>query len=405
MNESLKHKKIVLGVSGGIAAYKALELTRLLRAQGAEVQVVMTRAAQEFVTPLSFQALSGRAARMDLFDSAAEAAMGHIELARWADLILVAPASADLMARLAHGLAPDLLSTLCLATEAPLLLAPAMNRVMWAHPATQANRKLLLSRGVELIGPAEGAQACGETGAGRLTEPADLVRATQRLLGVTPGPFAGKKILVNAGPTYEDLDPARFIGNRSSGRMGFAIADAARRWGAETVLIAGPVSVETPAGVRRIDVRSAAQMRAAVLAEVPGVDVFIAAAAIADYRPAQLSERKIKRSSASLQLELVPNADIVAEVAALPNRPFVVGFAAETDDLLAHAESKLKRKNLDMICANQVGIEGSGFEAEYNALTLIWAGGSKVLAHAPKPLLAEQLLETVLSRLTPKANP
>lgn len=405
MNESLKHKKILLGVSGGIAAYKALELTRLLRAQGAEVQVVMTRAAQEFVTPLSFQALSGRAVRMDLFDSAAEAAMGHIELARWADLILVAPASADLMARLAHGLAPDLLSTLCLATEAPLLLAPAMNRVMWAHPATQANRKLLLSRGVAMIGPAEGAQACGETGAGRLSEPADLMLAAERLLAVVPGPFAGKKILINAGPTYEDIDPARFIGNRSSGRMGFAIADAARRWGAQTVLIAGPVGVETPAGVRRIDVRSAAQMRAAVLAEVPEVDVFIAAAAIADYRPAHLSERKIKRSSASMQLELVPNADIVAEVAALPNRPFVVGFAAETEDLIAHAEGKLKRKNLDMICANQVGVEGSGFEADFNALTLIWAGGSKVLPHASKSELAEQLLDTVLSRLTQKAKP
>jgi phosphopantothenoylcysteine decarboxylase/phosphopantothenate--cysteine ligase len=392
-------KRVLLGVTGGIAAYKACELTRRLGDAGVEVQVVMTEAAQRFVAPLSFQALSGRAVRTDLFDPAAEAAMGHIELARHADLVVVAPASADFIARLAHGLAPDLLSTLCLATEAPLLLAPAMNRVMWANPATVANRAVLAERGVRFVGPDDGGQACGETGTGRMAEPEAIVHAVLALIGATPGPLAGRRVLINAGPTYEDIDPARFIGNRSSGRMGFAIAAEAARLGAETVLVSGPVSLPTPPGVRRVDVRSASQMRDAVLGEMPGQEVFIAAAAVADYRPAAPQNRKIKRSAESMTLELLPNTDIVAEVAALPSRPFVVGFAAETNDVIANARGKLERKRLDMICANQVGIDGSGFEAECNAMTLIWNGGERTLAHAPKPVIAAQLLQAVVERL------
>jgi phosphopantothenoylcysteine decarboxylase / phosphopantothenate---cysteine ligase len=392
-------KRVVLGVTGGIAAYKACELTRRLADHDVEVQVVMTDSAQQFVAPLSFQALSGRPVRTELFDSGAEAAMGHIELARWADLILIAPASADFMARLAHGLAPDLLSTICLASTAPIVLAPAMNRLMWANAATQSNAELLAARGVRCIGPVDGPQACGETGAGRMAEPEQII---EHLLAHWPGSTApllqGCRVLINAGPTYEDIDPARFIGNRSSGRMGFAIAAEAARMGAITTLIAGPVQLETPAGVRRINVRSAAQMRAAVLDEVAHCDVFIAAAAIADYRPADPKTRKIKRSGDSLALGLLPNPDIVAEVAGLPKRPFVVGFAAETDDLLQHARAKLERKRLDMICANLIGIEGSGFEADCNEITLLWAGGQHALQHAPKPEIARQLLAVIASR-------
>jgi len=404
-DRSLDSKRVLLGVTGGIAAYKACELTRQLIALGAEVQVVMTQSAQQFVTPLSFQALSGRPARTDLFDSAAEAAMGHIELARWAELVVIAPASADFMARLAHGLAPDLLTTLCLASAAPLLLAPAMNRLMWANAATEFNCAQLLDRGIRLVGPAEGEQACGETGVGRMAEPPQIVQSILSLLGVTPGPLAGRRVLINAGPTYEDIDPARFIGNRSSGRMGFAIAAEAQRFGAETVLIAGPVSLPTPHGVRRVDVRSASQMRDAVLREIAGQDIFIAAAAVADYRPAAPQSIKIKRSAASMQLDLLPNPDIVAEVAALPTRPFVVGFAAETNDLLANALGKLQRKRLDMICANQVGVDGSGFEAECNEVTLVWDGGLCALAHAPKAVIAQQLLHKILQRLPARGWP
>jgi phosphopantothenoylcysteine decarboxylase / phosphopantothenate---cysteine ligase len=399
VSESLESKRVLLGVTGGIAAYKACELTRQLVAQGAQVQVVMTGSAQQFVTPLSFQALSGRSVRTDLFDPSAEAAMGHIELARWANLIVVAPASADFMARLAHGLAPDLLTTLCLASDVPILLAPAMNRLMWANAATVANTTLLIDRGIRMVGPAAGAQACGESGPGRMSEPEQIVASVQALLGATPGALAGRSVLINAGPTYEDIDPARFIGNRSSGRMGYAIAAEAQRLGAETVLISGPVALPTPAGVRRLNVRSASEMRDAVLREVVGKDVFIAAAAVADYRPAAPQSTKIKRSADSMRLELIPNPDIVAEVAALPDRPFVVGFAAETNDVVENAQGKLQRKKLDLICANRVGVDGSGFEAECNEITLVWAGGTRVLPHAPKALIAEQLLDAIVQQL------
>jgi phosphopantothenoylcysteine decarboxylase / phosphopantothenate---cysteine ligase len=399
VSKTLDNKRVLLGVTAGIAAYKACELTRQLRTLGAEVQVVMTESAQQFVTPMTFQALSGRSVRTDLFDASAEAAMGHIELARWADLIVVVPASADFMARLAQGVAPDLLTTLCLASDAPVLLAPAMNRLMWANAATQANTATLIDRGIRMIGPVEGDQACGETGPGRMAEPADIVQSILAVLGATPGPLAGRRVLVNAGPTYEDIDPARFIGNRSSGRMGFAIAAQAQRLGADTLLIAGPVALPTPSGVRRLNVRSASEMREAVLREVVGRDLFIAAAAVADYRPANPQSCKIKRSAETMRLELLPNPDIVAEVAALPGRPFVVGFAAETNDVVQNAQGKLKRKNLDMICANRVGVDGSGFEAECNEITLVWEGGTRVLAHAPKAVIAQQLLDAVLQRL------
>ncbi len=399
MSETLDSKRVLLGVTAGIAAYKACELTRQLRTLGAEVQVVMTESAQQFVTPLTFQALSGRSVRTDLFDASAEAAMGHIELARWAELIVVVPASADFMARLAQGVAPDLLTTLCLASDAPVLLAPAMNRLMWANAATQANTATLIDRGIRMIGPVEGDQACGETGPGRMAEPEEIVQSILALLGATPGPLAGRRVLINAGPTYEDIDPARFIGNRSSGRMGFAIAAQAQRLGADTLLIAGPVSLPTPSGVRRLNVRSASEMREAVLREVVGRDLFIAAAAVADYRPADPQSCKIKRSAEAMRLELLPNPDIVAEVAALPGRPFVVGFAAETNDVVQNAQGKLRRKNLDMICANRVGVDGSGFEAECNEITLVWEGGTRALAHAPKAVIAQQLLDAVLQRL------
>ena len=399
MSSTLENKRVLLGVTGGIAAYKACELTRRLADQGADIQVVMTESARQFVTPLSFQALSGRVVRTELFDVAAEAAMGHIELARWAAIIVIAPASADFIARLAHGLAPDLLSTLCLATAAPIVLAPAMNRQMWANAATQANVALLRARGVLCIGPADGEQACGETGAGRMSEPNEIVTAVSDLVQPSSLPLRGRRLLINAGPTYEDIDPARFIGNRSSGRMGFAIAAEASRMGAQTTLIAGPVALATPADVRRINVRSAAEMRDAVMHEIAAQDVFIAAAAVADYRPAAPQTSKIKRSTAAMTLDLLPNPDIVAEVGALAERPFVVGFAAETNDLLTHARGKLERKRLNMICANLIGVEGSGFEADCNEITLVWADGERVLRHAPKTEIARQLLMTIAARL------
>jgi phosphopantothenoylcysteine decarboxylase / phosphopantothenate---cysteine ligase len=390
-------QRILLGVSGGIAAYKAAELVRLLRGRGAEVQVVMTEAATRFVAPMTFQALSGRPVRGALWDAAAEAAMGHIELARWAQRIVVAPASADVIARLAHGLADDLLSTVCLASEAPLLLAPAMNRVMWQQPATQANVATLRARGVAIAGPDDGEQACGETGPGRMIDPQRLLEMI--LAPPSTGLLAGRRVLLTAGPTFEDIDPVRFIGNRSSGRMGFAVAAAARAAGAEVTLVAGPVALPTPPGVNRIDVRSAAQMRDAVLAALPGCDLFIGAAAVADYRPAEVLGSKRKKSGDSWPLELVLNPDILAEVAQHEPRPFVVGFAAETDDLEQHARGKLARKRLDLIAANRVGLQGCGFEAAENALSVYWADGGEEIPLADKGSVAQRLVELIAERM------
>ena len=388
--------RVLLGVTGGIAAYKSAELVRRLRDRGAEVQVVMTAGACQFVTPLTFQALSGRPVRTDLWDEAAEAAMGHIELARWADRVLVAPASADFLARLAHGLADDLLTTLCLATDAPIDVAPAMNRLMWANAATQANVALLRSRGVSVLGPAEGDQACGETGPGRMLEPAEILEAMAPRT-TAPGVLAGLKVLITAGPTRERIDPVRFITNRSSGKMGFAVAEAAREAGAEVILVSGPVNVATPPGVRRVDVETAEQMMAAVNEHFEGTDVFIAAAAVSDYRPVQAAAEKIKKTSDSLVLALSRTTDILATVAARTPRPFVVGFAAETQNVERNALAKLEGKRLDLIAANQVG-DNLAFDCEDNALTLYWPGGQRELGRAPKRQLAAALVSVIAER-------
>jgi phosphopantothenoylcysteine decarboxylase/phosphopantothenate--cysteine ligase len=395
---SLAGKQVLLGVTGGIAAYKAPDLVRRLREQGAEVRVVMTPAAARFVTPLTFQAVSGNPVRDSLWDEAAEAAMGHIELARWADLVLVAPATADFLARLAAGMADDLLATLCLATAAPLWAAPAMNRQMWANPATQDNIARLQARGLRLLGPAEGAQACGETGAGRMLEPAGIVAALQGAPLAADGALAGRKVMVTAGPTREALDPVRYLTNRSSGKMGYAVARAALEAGAEVVLVSGPVDLPPPPGARVIRVETAAQMRAAVQGELAGTDVFIAAAAVADYRPAQVAASKIKKQADEMQLGLLRNPDILAEVAAAEPRPFVVGFAAETNDVEANARKKLEGKRLDMIAANRVGAD-CGFDREDNALRVLWPGGGEDLGSGAKAGLARRLVELIAERM------
>lgn len=395
---ALSGQRILLGVTGGIAAYKAADLVRRLREAGAAVQVVMSEGARQFVTPLTFQALSGHPVRDSLWDAAAEAAMGHIELARWASRILVAPASADAIARLAHGLAGDLLGTLVLASEAPLALAPAMNRLMWAHPATQANVALLRSRGAAILGPAEGDQACGEVGPGRMLEPVEIVAALAAL--AAPGRLQGRRLLISAGPTFEDLDPVRFLGNRSSGKMGFALAAEAAAMGADVTLVAGPVALPTPAGVRRLDVRSARQMRDAVLAALPGQDVYIGAAAVADYAPAEMAPQKIKKSAEQLALSLQRTPDILAEVASHPARPrCVVGFAAETERLAEYAEGKRQRKGIDLIAANDVSAAGMGFEADDNALSLFSAAGREEIPRGSKHEVARRLLECIADRL------
>jgi phosphopantothenoylcysteine decarboxylase/phosphopantothenate--cysteine ligase len=389
----MQGKRILLGVTGGIAAYKSAELVRRLRERGADVQVVMTAAAREFVGPLTFQALSGRPVRTDLWDSAAESAMGHIELARWADAVLVAPATADFLARLAQGRADDLLATLCLASAAPIAVAPAMNRLMWANAATVANIERLRARGVQVLGPAEGAQACGEFGEGRMLEPTELAEQLDALLPAA-GPLRGRRVLITAGPTRERIDPVRFISNRSSGKMGFAVAQAAREAGAEVVLVSGPVALPTPPGVRRVDVESAEAMYAAVEAEVNGTDIFISTAAVADYRPAHPSGQKIKKTSERLQLEMERTVDVLASVAARPNRPFVVGFAAETESVEHNARAKLLRKNLDMIAANEVS-HTKGFDCEDNHLIVLWREARRDLGAGPKIALARELVQLI----------
>jgi phosphopantothenoylcysteine decarboxylase/phosphopantothenate--cysteine ligase len=394
--------RVLLGVTGGIAAYKSAELVRRLREQGAEVQVVMTEGARQFVGPLTFQALSGRPVRTDLWDASAEAAMGHIELARWADRVVIAPASADFLARLAHGLANDLLTTLCLATDAPVAVAPAMNRLMWANAATQANVATLRSRGITIIGPAEGEQACGETGAGRMVEPADILAALLPSEART-GDLAGRKVLVTAGPTRERIDPVRFITNRSSGKMGYAVAEAALAAGAEVVIVSGPVGVPTPAGVTRVDVETAEQMMDAVRAQLPGTDIFIAAAAVSDYRPVQAAVEKIKKTSDSLMLALSRTTDILATVAGGSPRPFVVGFAAETQNVERNALAKLEGKRLDMIAANQVG-DKLAFDCDDNALTVYWPGGKRELARASKREVAAGLVRVIAERFATGAR-
>ncbi len=394
--QPLINKQVVLGVSGGIAAYKSAELIRRLRDAGAEVRVVMTQAAREFITPLTLQALSGHPVHGDLLDPEAEAAMGHIELARWADLVLIAPATADLMARLAQGRGDDLLTTLVLATDAPIALAPAMNQAMWRDAATQANLELLLARGVKVFGPGSGGQACGDVGPGRMLEPTDIAARAAECF--QRGSLSGKHVLINAGPTREALDPVRYISNHSSGKMGFALAEAAVEAGARVTLVAGPVNLPTPARVARVDVVSAQDMLAACEAALPA-DLFIASAAVADYRPANCAEQKLKKTPGSddgMTLTLVRNPDILATLAAHPQRPWTVGFAAETHDLMTYAADKLQRKNLDLIIANDVSQSGIGFNSEDNAVTLIdRALNSSVLPRASKTKLAREIIARI----------
>lgn len=391
--QSLKNKNIILGVTAGIAAYKAAELARLLVKSGAHVQVVMTPSANEFISGLTFQAITGKTVRESMFDSAHEAAMGHIELARWADLIVIAPASADFIAKLRAGMADTLLHTLCLASSAPLFVAPAMNQQMWAQASTQENVTTLWQRGTHILGPAEGEQACGDTGPGRLLEP-DLILSALAASQYEPV-LQGINITITAGPTQEAIDPVRFIGNRSSGKMGFALATSARLLGANVHLVAGPVSLATPNDVHRTDVRNAADMHSAVMRLIANTDIFIGCAAVADYRPAQTAEQKIKKDNSSLTIELIRNPDILADVAMHSDRPFCVGFAAETDDLDTYARAKLKNKKLDIIAANWVGKNNSGFESNDNALHVIWHDGSTQLPLQNKNQLAQQLMALI----------
>lgn len=393
--------RVLLAVGGGIAAYKAAELVRRLREHGCEVRVVMTRAAAAFVGPLTFQALSGHPVRQDLLDPAAEAGMDHIELARWAERLVVAPATADLIARLAAGLADDLPTTLALASAAPLYLAPAMNQAMWRHPATQDNLEVLRRRGCSILGPVEGGQACGDLGPGRMLEPeaiAEAVAAPLEAVAPTSGPLDGARVLVTAGPTREPLDPVRFLSNRSSGRMGYALAEALAGLGARVTLVSGPTGLPAPIRVDRVLVETAAQMHTAVMERIGACDLFAAAAAVADYRPVEPARHKMKKTEGELRLHLVRNPDILAEVAARPLAPFTVGFAAETDQVEDSARDKLRSKGLDMIAANRVGGPQGGFERDENALVVLWREGRRELPLMPKTQLARELAQLIAER-------
>jgi len=417
------HKNIILGICGGIAAYKSAVLLRLLIKQGAQVQVVMTQASTEFISPLTFQALSGNLVRTTLFDPDADASMGHIELARWADVIIIAPATANTIAKIAHGLADNLLTTLCLASQASLIIAPAMNKKMWCNESVQHNIQLLSARETVFIsGPEEGEQACGDIGEGRMSEPAELLDdCMKQLKAVQNSPafnqsnqiLSGQKVLITAGPTIEDIDPVRYISNRSSGKMGYAIAQVAQEQGAEVILISGVVALEVPQGVEVVQVRSAQQMHDAVFQRIADIDIFIATAAVADYRPRETISSKIKKTTDTLTLELVKNPDILADVGALEHRPIIIGFAAETNDIKKHALDKLYRKKLDMIVANEVG-DNKGFEVDNNELHIFWRSSSndvdnkqknrqknsyKNLAYASKAQLAKQLINEITRTL------
>lgn len=396
---SLHMRQVVVGITGGIAAYKSAELVRRLRDRGAVVRVVMTRAAQSFITPLTLQALSGHPVHTELLDTEAEAGMGHIELARWADLVLVAPASADFLARLAQGKGDDLLATLCLATRSPIAIAPAMNQGMWDNPATQDNLALLKGRGIHQFGPGEGSQACGDVGPGRMLEANALCDAAESLFN--KGVLCGRRVVVSAGPTREAIDPVRYISNRSSGKMGFALARAASEAGASVVLISGPVDLPPPERVEIVKVTSAQEMHAACLKAAKGCDLFIAAAAVADFRPQHVADQKLKKRDGveTLVLELVRNPDIVADVAKLEPKPFVVGFAAETQALETHAQQKLSAKSLDAIVANDVSRPDRGFDSDNNAVTLIWPTSQESLPLASKLQLATELIHRFAGKL------
>jgi phosphopantothenoylcysteine decarboxylase/phosphopantothenate--cysteine ligase len=397
-----RYSRIILGITGGISAYKSPDLVRRLRERGAEVQVVMTQSGEKMISPTVFQAVSGRAVRGDLWDEQAEDAMGHIELARWADVILVAPATANIMSQLATGTATGLLTTLCLASEAPLVLAPAMNQAMWKNPATQDNLAILRGRGVRFIGPAEGEQACGDVGPGRMTEPDDIAHqlfagSDIGVSGAIAGRLAGVDVLISAGPTREPIDPVRYISNRSSGKMGFAVAQAAVDAGARVTLVAGPVHLATPAGIERIDVETAAEMREAIVGRAESTDIYIGAAAISDYRPEVYQQQKIKKKADTMRLEMIKSRDVLAEVAQLQPRPFSVGFAAETEKLEEYARAKLVDKNLDVIVGNLV-CNNLCFDQDENSVLILWQGGSEEIERMPKTQLAERIIDIVASR-------
>ena len=396
-------KRILLGVTGGIAAYKSAELVRLLRKAGHEVRVVMTGGAEAFVTPLTFQALSGEPVRTSLLDPEAEAGMGHIELAKWAELVLVAPASADFLARFAQGMADDLLTTVCSATEAPIVLAPAMNQAMWRNARTQRNVALLVDDPqVSLWGPDQGEQACGDTGPGRMLEPQALLARLQAPVG---GVLAGLRLVITAGPTREPIDPVRYISNHSSGKMGYALAAAARAAGAEVTLVSGPVALAAPDGVAVVPVVTAADMLAGASEAVDaGCDIFIATAAVADYRPDQCADQKIKKSESAMSLALVRNPDTLATIARREKAPFTVGFAAETTDVARYARDKMQRKNLNMIVANDVSRPGLGFNSDDNAVTVFWSGGEQPFEAQSKAELAARLVALIADRYRDRAS-
>ncbi len=396
--QSLSNKKILLGITGGIAAYKSAELVRLLIKAGAEVRVVMTPSAQEFVQPLTYQALSGHRVYTDLFDGEADSAMDHIELARWCDLLLVAPASADFLGKMTAGYADNLLLTLCLASKQPVAVAPAMNQQMFANASTRDNINQLSSRQVLVWGPADGEQACGDIGPGRMLEPEQLLNNIAQQF--RPGMLTGVKLLLTVGPTREAIDPVRYISNRSSGKMGYALAEAALREAAEVTLVSGPVSLIPPPAARLVAVESAQQMYDAVMQQVGTQDLFIACAAVSDYRVDQTAQHKLKKSTDTMSLQLVPNADILTAVSALKERPFCVGFAAETRDLEKYAMQKLEKKKLDMIAANKVGDGSSGFETDFNQLEVFWRDGHHSIERASKPEIAKQLIDLIAGRYT-----
>ena len=394
----LFNRNILLGVSGGIAAYKSAELIRTLQELGAEVRVIMTRGAQAFITPLTLQALSGHPVHTELLDSGAEQGMGHIELARWADLMLIAPATADLIARLAAGRADDLLTTVALATAAPRLIAPAMNQQMWRDRACVQNVAKLQQLGFALVGPAEGEQACGDVGPGRMEQPALIAEKTATFFDT--GLLQGKRVVITAGPTREALDPVRYISNHSSGKMGYALAQAAVDAGAKTTLISGPVNLETPAHVERIDVQSASQMLEQCLEICPGSDIFIACAAVADYRPAKIQTQKIKKGAEHISIEMVRNPDIVASIADGEQSPFTVGFAAETNDVVSYAQEKMRRKGLNMIVSNDVSRASIGFNSDDNEVTVLWPGGQQILEQSAKTNIARQIIGLIAAQIS-----
>lgn len=389
----LHNKNILLGVTGGIAAYKSVVLVRRLKELGANVQVVMTESAQEFVTALTFQAISGNPVHSSLLDPDAEAAMGHIELARWADAIIIAPATANSMARFAAGEADDLLTTVCLASKAPLAIAPSMNQAMWSNQATQENLQTLKSRGIAIYGPASGEQACGDVGEGRMLEPEAIAEKLEALFNHQL--LSGVRVMLTAGPTREAIDPVRYISNHSSGKMGYALAQASLEAGASVELISGPCALQANDRIQRTSIESAAEMMTAVHAGIDSVDIFISVAAVADYRVKQVADQKIKKHSDAISLELIKNPDILASVAALANKPYCVGFAAETEKLEQHARQKLESKSLDMIVANRVDKSDSGFNSDYNSATVIWGDGSQEFEKSTKSRLASDLIHLI----------